>query len=197
VYAIVHLGCQVLSSHIPLPYDVSKEFDLNYFSPISFDILLQIRFLIFSQICHFTSYAFNTLPMFMKTKIKISNTFSIHIILGFADKYSRQMPKTRIFLYWLSGYILISYCVIQICYYAVLCRPFSQYWALPVTNNQCATYSTYSKIQMVFNISSDIGLITLPVAILSRSSLPFKRKMVLCALFSLGLFTIICAILNK
>ena len=107
------------------------------------------------------------------------------------------MPKTRVFLYLLSGYVALGYIVIMICYYTILCRPFNQYWAMPVSNPECATYSTYSKIQMSFNISSDIAIILLPCSILYRSKLPLKRKILLIGLFSLGTFTILCAILNK
>lgn len=107
------------------------------------------------------------------------------------------MPKTRIALYLLSGYVAIGFLVIEICYFAVLCKPFSQYWAMPVENSECATYANYSKIQMVFNISSDLGIILLPTSILWRSGLPRKRKILLTGLFSLGVFTILCAILNK
>lgn len=100
-------------------------------------------------------------------------------------------------LWFLTAYVAIGYVVIQICYYAILCRPFSQYWAMPVNDPQCATYATYSKIQMVFNISSDFFIILLPTTFIYRSGLPMKRKVLLMALFSLGAFTIICAIMNK
>jgi hypothetical protein len=113
------------------------------------------------------------------------------------DIHSHQMPKTRAALYFMAAYIFIGYLVIQVCYYAILCTPFRQYYALPVVNSECATYTNYSKIQMVFNISSDLFIIILPVSILWRSKLPMKRKFVLMGLFSLGLFTILSAILNK
>jgi len=87
--------------------------------------------------------------------------------------------------------------VVMMCYYAILCRPFEQYWAVPVDNPQCATYASYSKIQMAFNISSDVFIILMPTTIIARTQLPRKRKIILCILFSLGIFTIVCAILNK
>lgn len=109
-------------------------------------------------------------------------------------------------LRWLFGYVYPEclpigqadvFKVIMICYYTILCRPFTQYWALPVKNPQCATYATYSKIQMSFNISSDVFIILMPTSIIGRSKLPMKRKAILMVVFSLGVFTIICAILNK
>lgn len=118
-------------------------------------------------------------------------------LLIFLHRMTRQMPKTRTVLYCLAAYVAMGYIVIMVCYYLVLCRPFNQYWALPVQNSECATYSTYSKIQMCFNISSDIFIILMPTSIIYRSRLPIKRKAVLMMVFSLGFFTIICAILNK
>lgn len=118
-------------------------------------------------------------------------------LLIFLHRMTRQMPRTRNVLCCLSAYVATGYVVIMICYYAILCQPFHQYWALPVHNAQCATYSTYSKIQMSFNISSDLFIILMPTSIIARSKLPLKRKAILMVVFSLGIFTIICAILNK
>jgi len=50
---------------------------------------------------------------------------------------------------------------------------------------------------MVFNISSDVGLITIPISMFSISRLPWKRKAVLMIVFSLASFTIVAAIMNK
>jgi len=87
--------------------------------------------------------------------------------------------------------------VIQITYYGVYCRPFSQYWALPVGNLQCATYQHYSITQAVFNISSDVMMLAVPIPLVRRAQIPLKRKFLLIGVFSLGIFVIIAAILNK
>jgi hypothetical protein len=94
-------------------------------------------------------------------------------------------------------YIWLGYLVIQICYYAIFCRPFNQYWAVPVKDEQCATYAHYSQVQMVFNISSDAALIVIPLCMFWIARLPLKRKLILMAVFSLAIFTIIAAVLNK
>ena len=87
--------------------------------------------------------------------------------------------------------------VIQICYYGLFCRPFKQYWAVPVQDEQCATYAHYSYVQMIFNITSDIFLIAIPLRMFTIARLPMKRKAILMAVFSMALFTIIAAVLNK
>lgn len=97
----------------------------------------------------------------------------------------------------LSAYVAVGFVVIQVTYYAVYCRPFSQYWALPVSNPQCATYQHYSITQAVFNISSDAFMFAIPIPLIVKARLPQRRKMLLLMVMSLGLFTIIAAILNK
>jgi hypothetical protein len=49
----------------------------------------------------------------------------------------------------------------------------------------------------VFNISSDIMIIVLPMPLLIQSSLALKRKIILCVVFALGIFTILAAALSK
>ncbi|KAI9715448.1 MAG: hypothetical protein M1812_005924 [Candelaria pacifica] len=96
-----------------------------------------------------------------------------------------------------AGYVALGYLVIQITYFGVYCNPFPQYWAFPVSNIQCATYSHYSITQAVFNISSDAMMLAIPIPILLKVQLPKSSKIVLVAVFSLGIFVILAAILNK
>ncbi|KAL1607735.1 hypothetical protein SLS60_002671 [Paraconiothyrium brasiliense] len=49
----------------------------------------------------------------------------------------------------------------------------------------------------VFNLSSDIMIVALPMPVLIGSQLPWKRKLTLCCVFALGIFTILAAILSK
>ncbi|KAJ5446622.1 hypothetical protein N7445_001443 [Penicillium cf. griseofulvum] len=97
----------------------------------------------------------------------------------------------------LAIYVALGFFVIMITYYAVYCRPFSQYWALPVSNMQCATYQHYSITQAVFNISSDAFMFAIPIPLIANARLQPRRKLLLLCVMSLGLFTIIAAILNK
>lgn len=74
-----------------------------------------------------------------------------------------------------AGYVALGYIVVQITYFGVYCQPFSQYWAFPVSNLQCATYSHYSITQAVFNISSDAMMLAIPIPILLKVQLPRSR----------------------
>ena len=49
----------------------------------------------------------------------------------------------------------------------------------------------------VFNISSDLMMLCIPLPLLMKAQLPLKRKIVLCCVFSLGIFVILTAILNR
>lgn len=49
----------------------------------------------------------------------------------------------------------------------------------------------------VFNISSDLAMLLIPVPLIARSMLPLRRKLVLCAVFSAGLLVVVVAILNR
>lgn len=105
--------------------------------------------------------------------------------------------RSNLYIKLLAGYVALGFVVIMICYYAVYCRPFSQYWAMPVKNMQCATYQHYSITQAVFNISSDAVMFAIPIPLLIRAQLKKARKVILLCVMSLGLFTIVAAILNK
>jgi hypothetical protein len=100
-------------------------------------------------------------------------------------------------MWFLLGYIALGFVVIEITYYAVFCRPFQQYWAMPIQNVQCATYQHYSILQMCFNITSDIALVLIPLPMVWSARLPLRRKIVLCVVFGMAGFTVLAAILNK
>lgn len=105
--------------------------------------------------------------------------------------------RSNLYVKILAGYVALGFVVIMITYYAVYCRPFSQYWAMPVSNMQCATYQNYSITQAVFNISSDAFMFAIPIPLLLKAKISLRRKALLLCVMSLGLFTIIAAILNK
>lgn len=103
----------------------------------------------------------------------------------------------HIFVQILAGYVALGFAVIEITYFAVYCRPFSQYWAVPVENAQCATYQHYSITPAVFNLSSDAFMLAIPVPLLKGTQMPIRKKMLLISVLGLGVFVMIAAILNK
>ncbi|KAL2787952.1 hypothetical protein BJX66DRAFT_327445 [Aspergillus keveii] len=111
-------------------------------------------------------------------------------------KLTSRLPW-HIYVQILAGYVALGFVVIEITYFAVYCRPFSQYWAIPVDNPQCATYQHYSITQAVFNLSSDAWMLAIPVPLLKGSQMPLKKKLLLISVLGLGVFVMIAAILNK
>jgi hypothetical protein len=49
----------------------------------------------------------------------------------------------------------------------------------------------------VFNVSSDLMMLCIPLPMIIKTRLPLRRKLVLSAVFSLGVFTVLVAILNR
>lgn len=96
-----------------------------------------------------------------------------------------------------AGYVLFGYVFIQITFFGVWCRPFSQYWALPPDNPQCSHYGHYCITILIFNTTTDILMFLIPIPLIWKAQMKLKKKLMLCAVFSLGLFNVVAAVLNK
>jgi len=97
----------------------------------------------------------------------------------------------------LSVYVALGYVVMQLLYFAVWCRPFPEYYAVPTNSTQCNTLLHHRITKAVVNISSDIIMLSIALQMLIRSKLPWKRKLILIFIFSLGIFVIAAAALNS
>lgn len=97
----------------------------------------------------------------------------------------------------LSAYVALGYVAMQILYFAVWCRPFAEYYAVPTNSTQCNTLLRHRITKALFNISSDLVMLCIALQMLIRSTLPWKKKLVLCGIFSLGIFVIAAAALNS
>ena len=106
---------------------------------------------------------------------------------------SRQAVLVKI----VGGYVVGTYIIMVVLFFAVWCRPFHNYWSVPAANPQCATYHDHLIVNTVFNISSDLMMLCIPLPVLIRAKLPLRKKLILCVVFSMGIFVIICAVLSK
>ncbi|KAF1951606.1 hypothetical protein CC80DRAFT_369905, partial [Byssothecium circinans] len=106
-------------------------------------------------------------------------------------------PKSNIAIKLLAVYIALGFVVMEILYFSVWCRPFRDYWTIPTTSPQCSALTNHRITNAVFNISSDLLMLSIALPIFIQSLLPLKRKLILCAIFSLGIFVILAAVLNK
>ena len=113
----------------------------------------------------------------------------------------------------LAVYVAVTYVVMEILYFAVWCRPFHKYWAVPVLNRkpprccigcsmltcpvQCSTALHHLITNLAFNVSSDLMMLAISISLAVKLKLPIQKKIALSFLFSLGIFVILCAILSK
>lgn len=96
-----------------------------------------------------------------------------------------------------AAYVATTYVVMEVLYFGYWCRPFHDYWQTPTDNVQCTTALHHLIMNLSFNLSSDLMLISIPLFLLVRTKMDRKRKFLLVFPFSLGFLTIICAILSK
>lgn len=97
---------------------------------------------------------------------------------------------------WLAVYVGVGWFATEVAFFTA-CLPFSGYWALPPPDPQCTTLANYAIVQACFNISSDILMLGIPIPLIVRMKLPWRQKIVLVFIFSLGVFVIIAALLTK
>jgi hypothetical protein len=97
---------------------------------------------------------------------------------------------------YLAVYVFLGWLGTEIAFFTT-CRPFSGYWAMPPPSPQCATLEHYAIIQGSFNISSDLLMLSIPLPLITRLSVPWRQKSVLVVIFSMGFFVILAAILTK
>jgi hypothetical protein len=96
-----------------------------------------------------------------------------------------------------TAYILVTYIVMEVLYFGYWCRPFHDYWQTPTKNVQCTTALHHLIVNLSFNLSSDLLIMSIPLPLLFKARMDLKRKLLLILPFSMGAFTILCAILSK
>ncbi|KKA30940.1 hypothetical protein TD95_004333 [Thielaviopsis punctulata] len=104
--------------------------------------------------------------------------------------------RTRRAVNALSIYAFVGWLATEICFFTT-CMPFNQYWAIPPKNSQCATLQYYGVVQGTFNISSDVLMLGIPISIVIRLQAPWRKKLVVGVVLSMGIFVILAAIMCK
>jgi len=97
----------------------------------------------------------------------------------------------------LAVFVGLSFIIMEILYFAVWCRPFWEYWAVPTNNIQCSAATNHLITNAVFNLTSDFVMLAIGLPMFLRMHLPWQKKVPLVLIFSLGIFVILAAILNK
>ncbi|KAI1158581.1 hypothetical protein F5B18DRAFT_665087 [Nemania serpens] len=96
-----------------------------------------------------------------------------------------------------AGYVAFGFVLMEILYFAVWCRPFHEYWAVPPNSIECSAEPHHLITNAVLNISSDLFILSIPMPVFLHINIAARKKVVLCAVFALGVFTIGAAIANK
>ncbi|KAK2055967.1 hypothetical protein LY76DRAFT_660897 [Colletotrichum caudatum] len=97
----------------------------------------------------------------------------------------------------LSVFVGLSYLAVIVTLYGGWCRPFSGYLVLLPENEQCVTWRNYNILQLSMNLSTDLVLLLIPITLISRMKMQIGKKLLLIALFSMGVFVMLSAILLK
>lgn len=97
---------------------------------------------------------------------------------------------------YLAIYVAVGWFVTELTFF-LACRPFSHYWALPPPDPQCTTLENYAIVQGIFNISADLLMLCIPIPLIVRMKLPWRQKIVLVFIFSLGVFVVLAALMTK
>jgi hypothetical protein len=91
----------------------------------------------------------------------------------------------------------VSFVLIEILFFGAWCHPFSAYWSMPPKNIQCSVYRSHLILSLALNVATDLMIMCIPLPLLIKAKLSLSKKITLCAVFSLGVFVILCSILSK
>ena len=105
--------------------------------------------------------------------------------------------RQRYIVIFACGYCALTYLVMISLYYGYWCQPFSAFWQTPTPNIQCATQTHHLIVNLTFNLTSDLLTIFIPLPMFIKARLEWRKKLLLVFPFSLGFFTMVCAILSK
>lgn len=105
--------------------------------------------------------------------------------------------RERVWLVALSIYTGVTFVIMEILYLGVWCRPITNYWAVPTPNIQCSAATHHLVTNAVVNLSSDVLLLAIALPIFLKTQMAARKKIAICVVFGLGIFTIIAAVLNK
>ncbi|OGM49915.1 ubiD family decarboxylase [Aspergillus bombycis] len=97
----------------------------------------------------------------------------------------------------IGAFCALSFVVVEILFFAVWCHPFSAYWSVPPKSVQCSVYRNHLILVLALNVATDLMIMCIPLPLLIKAKLSLSKKLTLCAVFSLGIFVILCSVLSK
>ncbi|KAJ5458627.1 hypothetical protein N7475_010015 [Penicillium sp. IBT 31633x] len=104
--------------------------------------------------------------------------------------------KQKRWINYLSVYVALGFVVTELSLF-LICRPLTEYWAVPTDNYQCSSYQYYEIVQGCISMSADLFMLLIAIPMLMQVRVPLKQKLILMILFGMGIFVIVAAVLNK
>lgn len=104
--------------------------------------------------------------------------------------------RQRKWINYIAIYVALGFVATELSLF-LICRPLSNYWAVPTPNYQCSSYQHYEIVQGCISISADIFMLLVAIPLLIQVRVPVKQKLILVLLFGMGIFVIVAAILTK
>lgn len=104
--------------------------------------------------------------------------------------------KQRKWINYIAIYVGLGWVATELSLF-LICRPLSNYWAVPTPNYQCSSYQHYEIVQGCLSITADIFMLLVAIPLLIQVRVPLKQKLILVLLFGMGIFVIVAAILTK
>lgn len=119
------------------------------------------------------------------------------LLITLSSQSGLQKYRTRIYTAIIS--ILTTFIAIILTIY-LSCRPFPHYWQInPGPGNSCqaAVSKPILWVSFVFNVSTDVYLLMIPIPMLWKSSLKTYKKVAATMVLSAGMLVVVCATLKS
>lgn len=104
--------------------------------------------------------------------------------------------KQRKWVNYIAIYVALGFVATELSLF-LMCRPLSNYWAVPTPDYQCSSYQYYEIVQGCISIPADIFMLLVAIPLIIQVRVPLKQKLILVVLFGMGTFVIVAAILTK
>ncbi|OJI97057.1 hypothetical protein ASPVEDRAFT_78797 [Aspergillus versicolor CBS 583.65] len=111
------------------------------------------------------------------------------------SRITEGLPQRK-WVNYLAIYVALGFVAVELSLF-LICRPLSNYWAVPTPNAQCSTFQYYEIVQGCIAITGDIAMLLIGLPLLVQVRVPLKQKLILLVIFGMGIFVIVAAILTK
>ncbi|KAK6352912.1 hypothetical protein TWF696_004909 [Orbilia brochopaga] len=117
------------------------------------------------------------------------------MVFDFLWRIIRKLPYERpITITYLAA--LVSTWLAALIVIFIECRPFTKYWQISPDPGQCIQGNVWLITYEIGNLITDLMLLALPFPLLFMARVPWKKRIRLCAVFSLGFFLVATCVIR-